>query len=129
MNAENQDQEERDSPNSKDRRIIGAPVKPTPMVRVRTSVDSTPSAVIKSSVSLDGELLAISRRKILKDFVSGAESRKRTIELLGVKKSRFYELLRDFRRSSDYRGLIRQKRGPSVGSTHRGRRLQVNHHS
>jgi putative transposase len=118
MNAENQDQEEHDSPNSKDRRIIGAPVKPTPMVRVRTSVDSAPSAVIKSSVALDEELLAISRRKILKDFVSGAESRKRTIELLGVKKSRFYELLRDFRRSSDYRGLIRQKRGPSVGSTH-----------
>jgi putative transposase len=99
------------------RSVAGAPIVPTPMVRARTAVDNTPMAVFKSGVSLDEEMLAISRRKTLKDFDNRFISRKHAIELLGVEKSRFYELLKDFRESSDYRGLIRQKRGPSVGSS------------
>ncbi|WPX17287.1 hypothetical protein RHM58_25745 [Pseudomonas sp. 10S4] len=110
-------QETDDQQTNEGRSVAGAPIVPAPMVRARTAVDNTPTAVFESSASLDEEMLAISRRKTLKDFESSLISRKHAIELLGVEKSRFYELLDNFRKSSDYRGLVRQKRGPSIGSS------------
>ena len=97
--------------------IEKAPVVPNPMVRVRVSVDDKPVLLYKAEASTDEEALAIDRRKILKQYDSGTISKRRAKELLKVKESRFYTLIRDFKQSTDYRGMVRQKRGPVIGST------------
>lgn len=97
--------------------IEKAPVAPNPMVRVRVCVDDKPVLLYKAEASIDEEALAINRRKILKQYDTGVISKRHAKELPKVKESRFYTLLRNFKQSTDYRGLVRQKRGPVIGST------------
>ncbi len=118
MNESSSVQNDDKDSSSKDKKVEGAPVAPIPMIRAKTLVDSTPIAVIEPPATIDEELLAISRRKIFDEFVSGKISRKQAIEKLAIKRSRFYELIKAYRESSDYRGMVRQKRGPLTGSTH-----------
>ena len=79
---------------------------------------------IKASLTAGSELREIERHKqadsrhdVLKDYLAGEISAAVAMEILSVKKSRFYKLLKYMRGAKSYRALLSDQRGRKPGLT------------
>lgn len=84
--------------------------------------NDTPVNRIKASLTAGSELgeierhkLADSRHDVLKDYLAGKISAAVAMEILSVKKSRFYKLLKYMRGAKSYRALLSDQRGRKPG--------------
>lgn len=98
-------------------RFPNASLVPNPMTAGSSSLEPMMVASRGERASEFEELLALKRKKILAMVVNGDLKKDPAIHMLGVKSSRFYTLLREYRSSVDHTGLIRKKRGTKPGST------------
>lgn len=86
--------------------------------------DSTHPVRMEATLTAGSELgeierhkLADSRHDVLKDYLAGKISAVVAMEILSVKKSRFYKLLKYMRGAKSYRALLSDRRGRKPGLT------------
>ncbi|WP_454865877.1 transposase [Pseudomonas umsongensis] len=68
-------------------------------------------------VDCDAENLASERHSVFEQLSQKLIGKDTAISMLGVRKSRFYELWNDYKSSVDFLGMVEKKKGPSKGST------------
>lgn len=109
--------------NSIHRLLPGAPTKTRTLVGVDVKTSNEIGRLTEFESNEMEDNLAFQRRLVLAQFVAKKISRTEAIEKLKIKRARFYDLLKDFRQSNDYTGMVRGKRGPKIGSTNMSDRL------
>lgn len=76
--------------------------------------------IVKGKVAVidcDAEDLASERHSVFEQLCQELIGKDTAMSMLGVKKSRFYELWNDYKSSVDFLGMVEKKKGPSKGTT------------
>jgi putative transposase len=68
-------------------------------------------------IDCDAEELASERHSVFEQLEKKLIGKDTAMSMLGVRKSRFYELWNDYRSSVDFLGMVEKKKGPPKGAT------------